>query len=352
MRISDRTTSQKPASTTPGFSKLRFALILLGIVLLVPAQKSLAQTSGESQHDFRPSSKSQSFTSLELLEKFNEPEGEYTLGEGDEITVDIWDHPELTAKLAVGPDGRITIAQLGVIKVAGLTRAEAASSISIALSRYYLSPIVTVRVDNYISNHVLVLGRVMHPGLLQFQSAPTLLEAVTLAGGLPVGGAGAEKAALARCAVFRGRDTIVWVELRNLLTGGNLNLNLRLRRNDIIYIPDSDDQLIYVLGEVKNPGAYRLTPTMTFIDAIALAGGPTTEARHTFHIVRPAEKLERQISFDDLMRARPDLNYSLREGDIIYVPERRMAKIGYYMEKVAPFTTMLLFTKTFLSKKP
>ena len=308
-----------------------------------------AQTSGESQHDFMPSNKSQAFTSLELLEKFNEPEGEYTLGAGDEITVDVWDHPELSGKIAVGPDGRITIAQLGVVEVAGLTREVAAEKIAKGLSEYYLGPLVTVRVDNYISNHVLVLGRVIHPGLLQFQIAPTLLEAVTLAGGLPVGDAGAEKAALARCAIFRGRDQIVWVELRNLLTGGNLALNLRLRRNDIVYIPDSDDQLIYVLGAVKNPGAFRLTPTMTFIDAIALAGGLGPEAKHTVNIVRPAEKIERHISFDDLIKARPDLNYSLREGDIIYVPERRMAKVGYYIDKIAPFTTMLLFTKTFLS---
>lgn len=74
---------------------------------------------------------------------------------------------------------------------------------------------------------------------------------------------------------------------------------------------------------------------MTFIDAIALAGGLAPEAKHTIHIVRPGEKLERQVSFDDLVKPRPDLNYSLREGDIIYVPQRRMARIGYYMDKIA-----------------
>jgi len=325
--------------------------IFVALGFAFPALVHGQQDDNKPKPGFVASIKANAFTSGELLEQFNAPEqDEYTLGEGDEITVDVWDHPELSAKLAVGPDGRVTIAQVGVIKVAGLTRDGAAQTIGTSLSRYYIGPIVTVRVDNYVSNHVMVLGRVMHPGLLQFETTPTLLEAVTRAGGLPVGGSGAEKAALARCAIFRGRDKIVWIELRNLLNGSNLALNLRLQRNDIIYIPDSDDQLVYVMGQVKSPGAFRLTPTMSFIDAIALAGGLTLDAKHTVHLVRPSEKLEITVSFDDLIKARPDLNYSLKEGDIIYIPERRLSKIGYVMDKVAPFTTMLLFTKTLMSK--
>ncbi|HVQ36487.1 MAG TPA: polysaccharide biosynthesis/export family protein, partial [Pyrinomonadaceae bacterium] len=293
--------------------------ILVSICFVLTASVHGQQDEKTVRPAFIPSIKANAFTPLELLEQFNAPEeADYTLGEGDEITVDIWDHPELGAKLAVGPDGKITIAQAGVIRVAGLTRENAAETISTSLSRYYIGPIVTVRVDNYVSNHVMVLGRVMHPGILQFETTPTLLEAVTRAGGLPVGGSGAEKAALARCAIFRGRDKIVWIELRNLLNGSNLALNLRLQRNDIIYIPDSDDQLVYVMGQVKTPGAYRLTPSMSFIDAIALAGGPTIDAKHTVHLVRPSEKLEVQVSFDDLIKPRPDLNFSLKEGDIIY----------------------------------
>lgn len=297
---------------------------------------------------FTTANKNRTSTSLALLSEFEgPPEDEYTLAEGDELWLEVWEHPELSGKHIVGPDGRITLSQAGPIQLRGLSRAASAKSIADAYGKLYLSPLVTVRVDRYASNHVLVLGRVMKPGVLDFDTMPTLLEAITRAGGLPVGGAGAEKAALARCAVFRGRDKVVWIELRKLLQGENLALNIKLHRNDVVYIPDSDDQLVYVLGEVHTPGAYRLTPTMTFLDALSLAGGPTRDANDKkIRIVRPSEHIDREISMNDLLSTKSEINVALNDGDIIYVQKRGLAKVGYVMEKIAPFTTFLFFGTT------
>lgn len=52
----------------------------------------------------------------------------------------------------MGPDGSITLPLVGTLRVAGLLREEAASAIKEALSLYYANPIVTVRVDDYVSN--------------------------------------------------------------------------------------------------------------------------------------------------------------------------------------------------------
>lgn len=320
-------------------------IAILGLQMAVAGQQGFPPNTPQG---FRTPDKAKSFTTPELLAAFEGADEEYTLGEGDEITVEVWDHPELSGRQAVGPDGRITLAQAGPIKVTDLSRDGAAKSIRESYSRYYSGLVVTVKVDSYISNRVFVLGRVMKPGILQFETPPTLLEAVTRAGGLPVGGAGAQKAALARCAVFRGRDRVVWIEMRRLLTGDNLALNIRLKRNDIVYIPDSDDQLVYVLGEVHSPGAYRLTPNMTFLDALSLAGGPTMDASaNKLKIVRPNQNLEKEISLKDLLAMKPGLNVSLNEGDIVYVPKRGLANFGYIVEKVTPFTTLLLFGSTF-----
>jgi polysaccharide export outer membrane protein len=315
----------------------------------VGVQQDVAPSSvKKNQNDFRPSEKTNNFTRGELLEKFNAgEEDDYTLGRGDEITIEVWDHPDLSGKQTIGPDGRITLSQLGALVVSGLTRDGAARAIGEKYSGFYISPVVTVRVDRYTSNHVFVLGRVMKPGALDFETTPTLLEAITRAGGLPVGGAGAEKAALGRCAIFRGRDKIVWIELKELLKGNDLALNIRLRRNDTVYIPDSDDQLVYVLGEVHSPGAFRLTPNMTVLDALALAGGPTRDSGKKYHVIRPSQKLEREVSLDDLLKPRPEVNFSMSEGDIVYIPRRGLATLGYVLEKLSPFTSLMLFGATF-----
>ncbi|MEZ5584693.1 MAG: hypothetical protein R3F37_19735 [Candidatus Competibacteraceae bacterium] len=45
---------------------------------------------------------------------------------------------------------------------------------------------------------------------------------------------------------------------------GDLALNIRLQRDDVVYIPDAFDTAVCVLGAVLKPGAYRLTPQMSF----------------------------------------------------------------------------------------
>jgi hypothetical protein len=53
---------------------------------------------------------------------------------------------------------------------------------------------------------------------------------------------------------------------------------VRMKKGDIVYIPDSSDTSVYVMGSVPKPGAYRLTPRMTVLDALAQSGGPNEDA--------------------------------------------------------------------------
>ena len=279
--------------------------------------------------------KSQRFSSLEVLKQFErQAPSSYVFGEGDELVVDVFGHPELSGKHVIGPDGKITLPVAGVVTLSNLSREDANQSVADAYGKFYSGLSVELRVESYTSNRIFILGRVASPGALHFDSAPTLLEAITRAGSLPVGGIGADKAAMNRCVIFRGRDTVVWVDLKPLLKDGNLAYNLQLQRNDVLYIPDSDDQSVYVIGEVLHPGAYRLRPDMTFMEAYADAGGVTKDgvANH-IQLIRPSRDSKRQISMRDLMHPDPNLNFVLADGDIIYVPKRGLAKFGYFMDQ-------------------
>lgn len=301
----------------------------------------------EKDRGFQAQNKERQISSVELLKEFEAPTDDvYRVGEGDELNIQVWDRKELSGKHQIGPDGKISLPLVGTIPLSGLTRDEVADTVKDNLLEYYENVYVTVNVEKYVSNRVFILGRVSHPGALSFEAQPTLLEAITRAGSLPVSGTGSEKAALTRCSIFRGRDKVIWIDLKRLLSQGDTSLNLRLQRNDIIYIPDADDQLIYVLGEVRSPGAYRLTPDMSLMDAIALAGGPNTDASNNhIQIIRPGQGLKQEIALKDLLKPNRKLNFSLEEGDIIYVPKRNLAKFGYLMEKVSPFASLLLLGK-------
>jgi polysaccharide export outer membrane protein len=273
-------------------------------------------------------------------------EQNYLLGAGDDITVEIWGYTELSGKHLIGPDGRITLPLAGPLRLAGLAREQAAQLIKTTLSQYYTELSVAVRVDRYASNRILVLGRVSRPGEVQFgMTHPTLLEAISLAGGLTEASGlpgQAQSLPSSYCAVFRGRDQIVWIGLEPLLTGKDLALNLKLQRNDVVYIPDIEERLVYVLGEVRNPGAFRLTPQMSFLDLVAKAGGPTRDAAAgRINIIRPQEGTNKTIALKELMSPNQRLNFALQEGDIIYVPTNAIAKINYALQFLNPFTTIL-----------
>ncbi len=320
-------------------------LMVLWVVLGV--MTAVGQDDGSAK-GFRPAGRDQRFTAAEALAHFEAPlENVYRMGAGDELTLEVWGRPELSGKHTIGPDGKVSLPLLGETVLLGLSREEAAELMKRGYlgSGLYKDVTVTVRVDKYTSAIIFILGRVANPGALEFPSQPTLLEAITRAGGLPLGDY-SQKTALTRCALIRGRDRIAWINLKPMLTEGDLTANLRLQRNDMIYIPDADDQLVYVMGEVHKPGAYRMTPDMSFMDALTLAGGPTKDAGQKLRLIRGNREINIEIDFRRILAAQRDTNYLLEEGDVIYVDRSGLARFGYVIEKFSPLSYLLLLGAT------
>jgi polysaccharide export outer membrane protein len=291
---------------------------------------------------FEPADKSENIDYLDpealaLFEASIDPV--YRLGAGDRLTVEVWGRPEVSGSHVVGPDGRITMPLVGPVRLADTTREEAARDVRELLSSHYQRPSVVLRVDQYTANRVTVLGRVQNPGTIQFEEQPTLLEALARAGSLPVID---KEATLTRAAVFRGREQVVWVDLRQLLNRVNPAYNIRLRPGDLIYIPDSSDTMVYVLGAVHRPGAYRLTPDMALLDALAQAGGPTEDGDPSgITLYRPERQAIQGTPLQALVTGERLVNFSLDEGDVIYVEKRGIAKTGYVLRQLLPGLTFM-----------
>jgi polysaccharide export outer membrane protein len=271
---------------------------------------------------------------------------EYRLGKGDEITVDFAGRTELQAKLVIGPDGRITLPLAGDVTLAGLTRPEAARTIESSLSSYYTNLSAQVTVTKYTANRVLLLGAVEHPGLLNFDGTPTLLEALTR-GGFETGGAapgavpGKASQIPERCAIYRGQDEVVWVDLKKLIESGNALADMRLRRDDVIFVPNASERFVSVLGQVQKPGAIQLTSNDTLASVLAEAGGFTEKAGNTPHIdiVDPSTGTSRLISFKDVVNPAKSLEVTLKAGEIIYVPQTGFARVTYVLQGINPLIT-------------
>lgn len=283
-----------------------------------------------------------SATEGDLLRDFTGPDGDpdtYKLAPGDRIFVDVFSHTDLTGTHVIGPDGRITITPIGTLKLSGLSREEAAQIVAESLANAYPSPTVVVRVEEYNSAFVSVLGGVTTPGTYTHTQAPSLLRAISAAGGLATLFEGDKPT---RCTVVRDDEQIVFIDLRELLWQGNLALDVSLAPQDVVYVHDSSDARCYVLGEVINDGVFRITPDMTYRDAVALAGGFGQDADlEETVVVRPSEGLELVVDFEQLLAGRYDLDVPLRDGDIIWVPRRGIAEFGYVLRNLSPFSTAI-----------
>jgi polysaccharide export outer membrane protein len=297
---------------------------------------------------------------MALLRDFEAPADQpYQLGRGDEITVEVIGRPELTSKHTIGPDGKITLPIAGSVLIADKTREEAAAAIQSALSIYYSGVTVSVGVDRYTSNHILLLGAVEHPGLLTFDKTPTLLEVISRGGQLQMPaamGAGAGAApgggtsgpipmgVPEECMIYRGNATMVTVQLRSLLEEGNPLANMRLKRDDVVFVP-GPDKYVSILGSVTRPGTQRLEKKSTLPQLLAMAGGPTEKAGHypDIQIIhRGTDKVPGKtqvISYKDVLNPKP-LDLTLQSGDIIYIPESGFNRAAYTFEKLSPLVNL------------
>lgn len=326
-------------------------LLLLSGAARLEAQEP-AQIQAEIQGKIRaqeaaPSGPALKPNPLDTLRNF-EPaaDEEYRIGKGDEVTVDFSGRPDMQAKLTVGPDGRISLPLAGEVMIAGLTRPEASKAVETTLKSYYANLEVQVTVTKYTANRVLLLGAVDHPGMLTFDGTPTLLEALARGGvqtGPSVNGQTPGISQIPeRCAVYRGRDEVVWVELKALIESGNTLADLRLRRDDVIYVPSMSERFVSVLGEVQHPGAVPLAHNSTLVSVLAAAGGITEKAGHKPHIqiVDPATGSSRVISFTDLLDPTKSLEVTLKPGEIIFIPQSGFYRATYFLERLNPLVSL------------
>ena len=246
----------------------------------------------------------------------------YIVGPQDVLTITVYQQQDLTGKYTVEADGSFTFPLIGRLTVGGSTLREVEAALRKALSDgFFRNPQISVAVEQYRSQRVFVVGEVRTPGAYSLTGNMTLIEVIARAGSTTDAAGGEAHIVRSKSGVpvdgplLPGKDeetTVIRVDLRELQTG-RLSQNIALQDNDTIFVPKSE--LVYVLGQVKNPGAFPFQRGTTVQQALALAGGLTD---------RGAIGRIRVVRTEDGKRvdARVGLEEPVRAGDTITVPER------------------------------
>jgi polysaccharide export outer membrane protein len=159
----------------------------------------------------------------------------------DQLQIFVWRNPELSAKVQVRPDGRITTPLISDMPAVGKTPAMLADDLKYALGEYIKDPIVSVIVENFqgtFSQQVRIVGATEKPASIAYRANMTVLDAMISVGGLSEFAAG-NRARLVRYDRRTGRQSEYKLRLSDLLKSGDTSANVRLEPGDVIIIPES-----------------------------------------------------------------------------------------------------------------
>jgi polysaccharide export outer membrane protein len=158
----------------------------------------------------------------------------YQTGPGDVISVQVFNHPEMSVRSKIRLDGNVTVTFLGDVPAAGKTLAELAQEIEKQLDarKLVVAPRATVVLDEVAPIKLSILGEVKTPGLYTLEAGSGLSEALAISGGFT------EFAHRDRLFIIRRVPEMIRIRFRysDLTAANGSALTFRLKTGDTMLV--------------------------------------------------------------------------------------------------------------------
>ncbi|MBV8552866.1 MAG: polysaccharide biosynthesis/export family protein [Acidobacteriaceae bacterium] len=269
----------------------------------------------------------------------------YTIGPGDVLAISFSNSPELNEKIQVSRTGDISVPLLSSpIHAGGLTPLELSEKVAKALeeAKQLHNPYVSIYVEEHNSHFATVLGAVARPGIYPLVRPTTLLELISMAGGVATSAGGTVTVAHAADDEGTGATgaSTISVQLSEVKDNKDPSLNVAIHSGDVVNV--SSAPVIYVVGAVGKPGVFVLQDPqfgITVLEALAEAQGlqSTASASHSL-VIRHGDvgKQKELIPVDvaQIMKGK-STDQELQPNDILFIPESQTKKSLQAMARIA-----------------
>lgn len=260
----------------------------------------------------------------------------YSVGIGDQLRVRTWAGPELRSgedqsALTEGPvvneSGKFFYPYVGMMSARGRSVAQIREELEEALRVYIANPQVEVEVQEFNAHNVTAVGQVGTPGATRLTNVPLrLLDLINAAGTTP-------DSDLRRVQIRR-RGVDYTVNLRAFIDYGTAGQNPLLLPSDVVFVPASGDNKVFVFGEIGQAGELSLgSGRMTLTEVLAQKGGldrMRANARGVFVFRRPAGKMEGfdvfQFDLTDASALMITSQFAMAPMDVVFVTTDPIAR--------------------------
>jgi len=159
---------------------------------------------------------------------------QYVIGPEDVLYIHVWKEDALTRTVPVRIDGKISLPLIQEIKAAGLTPLQLKEVLTRKFKEFIENPIVSVTVLETNSCKVYVTGLVKNPGVYRLRSETTVVQVISLAGGL-TDWANPKKILVVR--KEDGREKRITVNYKKIMSGSSTSSDVVLKAGDTIIVP-------------------------------------------------------------------------------------------------------------------
>ncbi len=199
----------------------RKIVLLIGLAMLVACASDIPSVKTLSKHQGSNPATSASDDS-------------YLIGPGDILSIDVWKEPDLSKQVSVRLDGHISLPLVNDVEAAGLTSTELREQLTQKYKDFVDVPEVSVTVLESRSKRIYVLGKIRKPGEYALQKNMTVVQAISLAGGLAEW---ADSSDIKLIRKIKGTEKTFRVDYDAIVSGEDLAQNVQLQPDDTIFVP-------------------------------------------------------------------------------------------------------------------
>ncbi len=266
-------------------------------------------------------------------------QGEYLIGSGDLLGIEVFDVPELSREVRVNETGYISLPLMpSKVRAAGLTPYQLQDKLAELLQTNGLvsTPEVTVSLKEQHSQPITVIGAVKNASVIQAARKTTLLQALSQAGGIADDAGSTVIVTRSAPDISDSEDPgaapapstprIFTINMSDVLESGDSRFNIPLTGGDVVSVPRAG--IIYVVGAVSHPGGFLLQNDldhMTLLKMLSLAGGTTNSAKMKNAVILrknldTGKRDQVPVDLSKVMKLKTQ-DVQLEANDILFVPD-------------------------------
>ena len=276
----------------------------------------------------------------------------YSIGSGDVINIAITDIDDIDGSYTISPDGDVTIPYVGQVLINDKTKEEAQAFINDVLKAFYQEPETIVKIEQYNSAYVYITGAINRPLSMLLSEQPLkILDALIKAGYVK------DQKSYVKTALLRRGKEVFEIDLYELLNKNNTDLDIYLRKDDVLHVSESDTDQAYAFGEFTTSGPISVYKDLTLTELLATKGiNKATAKTENIYVLR--EDLTKFLHIDiytiNLNNPAAFLaanNFYILPDDIVFIPSTKLVKWNNVITLLTPSETLFKTYKPYIAEQ-